>query len=87
MKGLRRFFSLEYVRVPSSLNSCIAKLVSHDTKDQFSVLFRREVVEDSEKLQEYRRLSGELREAVRMRDGYINELKMPDSSDEVLKSI
>ncbi|GJU74318.1 hypothetical protein Tco_1265723 [Tanacetum coccineum] len=60
---------------------------SHDTKDQFSVLFRREVVEDSEKLQEYRRLSGELREAVRMRDGYINELKMSDSSDEVLKSI
>ncbi|GKB38572.1 hypothetical protein Tco_0883514 [Tanacetum coccineum] len=60
---------------------------SHDTKDQSSVLFRREVAEDSEKVYEYRRLSDDIREAVRMRDGYINELTMSDSSDEVLESI
>ncbi|GJZ21118.1 hypothetical protein Tco_0558157 [Tanacetum coccineum] len=38
-------------------------------------------------MHEYRRLSGELREAVRMRDGYINELQISDSSDEVVDSI
>ncbi|GKD44374.1 hypothetical protein Tco_1269019 [Tanacetum coccineum] len=38
-------------------------------------------------MQDYRRLSSELREAVRMRDGYISELQMSDSSDEVLESI
>ncbi|GKE10818.1 hypothetical protein Tco_1414369 [Tanacetum coccineum] len=38
-------------------------------------------------MHEYRRLSGELREAVRMRDVYINELQILDSSDEVVDSI
>ncbi|GJS60622.1 hypothetical protein Tco_0655406 [Tanacetum coccineum] len=56
---------------------------SHDTKDQSSVLFRREVAEDSKKVYECRRLSDDIREAVRMRDGYINELTMSDSSDEL----
>ncbi|GKC00782.1 hypothetical protein Tco_0986918 [Tanacetum coccineum] len=60
---------------------------SHDIRDQLSVLFQREIVEDSEKMQEYHSLSGELREGVRMRDGYISELQMSDSSDEVLESI
>ncbi|GJY10492.1 hypothetical protein Tco_0378677 [Tanacetum coccineum] len=56
---------------------------SNDIKDQLSVLFQRVVAEDSQKMQDYRRLSSELREAVRMRDGYICELQMSDSSDEI----
>ncbi|GJU67192.1 hypothetical protein Tco_1253451 [Tanacetum coccineum] len=60
---------------------------SHDIRDQLLVLFQREVAEDSEKMQDYRRLSCELREGVRMKDGYINELQMSDNSDEVLESI
>ncbi|GJR00758.1 hypothetical protein Tco_0523742 [Tanacetum coccineum] len=59
---------------------------SHDTNDQLSVLFRREVDEDSQKVQEYRRLSGELRETVRMMDLYINELQMSNICDEILGS-
>nr|GEW15378.1 hypothetical protein [Tanacetum cinerariifolium] len=46
----------------------------------------REVDEDSQKLQEFRRLSIEL-ESVRMRDGCIDELKMSNNCDEVLESI
>ncbi|GJU13750.1 hypothetical protein Tco_1136146 [Tanacetum coccineum] len=49
---------------------------SYAINDQLSVLFRREVAEDSQKLQEFRMLSSELREAIRMRDQYIDELKM-----------
>ncbi|GJS87346.1 zinc finger, CCHC-type containing protein [Tanacetum coccineum] len=60
---------------------------SHDIRDQFLVLFRREVAEDSYKIHNYRRLSSKLREGVRMRDGYINELQMSDSFDEVPESI
>ncbi|GKE06732.1 hypothetical protein Tco_1398750 [Tanacetum coccineum] len=60
---------------------------SYDIKDQLPVLFRREVVEDSHKMHDYRRLSSKLREAVRMEDEYINELQMLDSSKEVLKGI
>ncbi|GJR18992.1 hypothetical protein Tco_0967519 [Tanacetum coccineum] len=45
------------------------------------------VTEDSQKLQDYRRLSSELREGVRMRDRYISEIQMSYSSDEVLESI
>nr|GEW83229.1 hypothetical protein [Tanacetum cinerariifolium] len=60
---------------------------SHATNDQLSVLFRREVAEDSQKVQEFRRLSSELREAVRMRDQYIDELKMSNSYDEIFESI
>nr|GEW98829.1 hypothetical protein [Tanacetum cinerariifolium] len=40
-----------------------------------------------QKMLDYRRLSSELREAVRMRDGYINELQICDNYDEVLESI
>ncbi|GKD55500.1 hypothetical protein Tco_1288887 [Tanacetum coccineum] len=47
---------------------------SNDIRDQLSVLFRREVVEDLQKMEDYRRLSSEMRKAVRMRDGYICEL-------------
>ncbi|GKB16914.1 retrotransposon protein, putative, ty1-copia subclass [Tanacetum coccineum] len=50
-------------------------------------LFRRKVAEDSHKVQEFRRLSSELREVVRMRDRYINELKLSKSYDEILESV
>ncbi|GJV76912.1 hypothetical protein Tco_1508496 [Tanacetum coccineum] len=61
-----------------------------DVKDQLSVLFRREVNEESKKMHDYRRLSDELRENVRMRDAYIEEfqrLQIYNSSDEVIESI
>ncbi|GKC49576.1 hypothetical protein Tco_1072321 [Tanacetum coccineum] len=38
-------------------------------------------------MHDYRRLSSELREAVRMRYEYMNELQMLDSSEEVLEGI
>ncbi|GJV09287.1 hypothetical protein Tco_1346943 [Tanacetum coccineum] len=60
---------------------------SNDIKDYLSVLFQREVVEDLQKIEDYRRLSSELREAARMRDGYISELQMSDRFDEVAESI
>nr|GEY84312.1 hypothetical protein [Tanacetum cinerariifolium] len=60
---------------------------SHATNDQLAVLFRREVAEDYEKVRKFHRLSGELREAVRMRDRYINELKMSTSCDDTLECI
>ncbi|GJV96898.1 hypothetical protein Tco_1548475 [Tanacetum coccineum] len=63
---------------------------STDISDQLSVLFRREANEESEKMHDYRRLSDELRESIRMRDAYIEEfqrLQMYDSSDEVIESI
>ncbi|GJY81015.1 hypothetical protein Tco_0493766 [Tanacetum coccineum] len=60
---------------------------SNDIRDQLSVLLQREVVKDLQKMEDYRRLSSELREAVRMRDGYISELQMSDSSNEVAESI
>ncbi|GKC46149.1 hypothetical protein Tco_1063871 [Tanacetum coccineum] len=46
---------------------------SHNIKDQLSVLFEREVVEDRQNMQNYYRLSNKLNEVVRMRDRYINE--------------
>ncbi|GJT48528.1 hypothetical protein Tco_0974685 [Tanacetum coccineum] len=63
---------------------------STDIKDQLLVLFRREANEESQKMHDYRRLSDELRENVRMRYAYIEEfqrLQMYDSSDEVIESI
>nr|GEY79550.1 hypothetical protein [Tanacetum cinerariifolium] len=58
---------------------------SHDIMDQLSLLLRREVVEDSKKMQDYYRLSSELSENVRIRDGYINEIHMKGSSNEVIE--
>ncbi|GKA42738.1 hypothetical protein Tco_0735398 [Tanacetum coccineum] len=60
---------------------------SHATKDQLAVLFRRETAKDAEKLREFHRLSTELRQAVRMRDRYIDELKMSYSCDDILESV
>ncbi|GJR20424.1 hypothetical protein Tco_0968951 [Tanacetum coccineum] len=60
---------------------------SSDIKSQLVVLFRREVVEDSEKMENYHRLSNELEDGVNIRDGYINELQMCDVSNEVFESI
>nr|GEZ47181.1 hypothetical protein [Tanacetum cinerariifolium] len=63
---------------------------STDIKDQLSVLFRREVKEETQKMHDYRRLSDELRESVRMRDAYIEEfqrLQMYVYSNEVTESI
>ncbi|GKC15342.1 hypothetical protein Tco_1012124, partial [Tanacetum coccineum] len=58
---------------------------SYDITDQLSMLFRREVVEDSQRIHEYRRLCDELTECVRMRDEYMNELRMLDNSEEILE--
>ncbi|GJR68312.1 hypothetical protein Tco_0014377 [Tanacetum coccineum] len=60
---------------------------SDDIRDQLLVLFTREVLEDTEKMENYHRLSGELRNGVRMRDIYIRELRISHMSDEVVKSI
>ncbi|GJS47648.1 hypothetical protein Tco_0597769 [Tanacetum coccineum] len=55
---------------------------SHDIKD-----FQREVIEDSKKMQDYYMLLSDMRETVRMRDEYINELRMINRSNEVGESI
>ncbi|GKD98466.1 hypothetical protein Tco_1382363 [Tanacetum coccineum] len=60
---------------------------SYDIRDQLSILFRREVVEDSQRMHEYHRLSDELTEGVKMRDKYMNELRMLVNYDEILDSI
>nr|GEU29094.1 hypothetical protein [Tanacetum cinerariifolium] len=60
---------------------------SDDIGDQLLVLFSREVAEDTEKMENYRQLSGQLRNGVRMRDRYIRELRTSDMSDEVAESI
>ncbi|GJV44680.1 hypothetical protein Tco_1429216 [Tanacetum coccineum] len=60
---------------------------SYDIKDQLAVIFQREVIEDSQKMHEYHRLSNELTEPVRMRNQYMNELQILDNSEEILESI
>ncbi|GJY22628.1 hypothetical protein Tco_0396286 [Tanacetum coccineum] len=60
---------------------------SHVTKDQLIVMLQREVVEDVGKVTEFHRLSSEMREAVRRRDGYISKLKMSRSCDDALRTI
>ncbi|GJY74506.1 hypothetical protein Tco_0478937 [Tanacetum coccineum] len=60
---------------------------SDDIKDQLLVLFTKEVAEDKEKMENYRQLSGQLRNDVKMRDRYIRELRTSDMSDEVVESI
>ncbi|GJU84102.1 hypothetical protein Tco_1291648 [Tanacetum coccineum] len=58
---------------------------SYDITHQLSMLFRREVVEDSQRMHDYRRLCDELIECVRMRDEYMNELRMLDNSEEIIE--
>nr|GEY10495.1 hypothetical protein [Tanacetum cinerariifolium] len=48
---------------------------STNIRDQLLVLFRKEVNEEFEKIRDYRRLSDELTESVRMRDVYIEEFQ------------
>ncbi|GJU73234.1 hypothetical protein Tco_1264639 [Tanacetum coccineum] len=60
---------------------------SRDLKDQLSVIFRREVFEDSKKMRDYYRLSNEITEAVRMRDEYMKEIQIIPRSDAVGESI
>nr|GEV69873.1 hypothetical protein [Tanacetum cinerariifolium] len=60
---------------------------SYDIRDQLSVLFRREVVKDSQRMHDYYRLSDELTEGVKMRDEYMNELRMLVKCEEILESI
>ncbi|GJY36479.1 hypothetical protein Tco_0421857 [Tanacetum coccineum] len=60
---------------------------SDDIRDRLLVLLTREVADDTEKMENYRQLSGQLRNGVRMRDIYIRELWTSDMSDEVVKSI
>ncbi|GKB90170.1 hypothetical protein Tco_0962442, partial [Tanacetum coccineum] len=57
------------------------------TKDQLIVLFEREVAEDAEKIRDFRRLSSELREAVRRRDAYVVELRASKSCDDAFGTI
>ncbi|GJS68777.1 hypothetical protein Tco_0683342 [Tanacetum coccineum] len=56
--------------------------VSHDIKDQLLVLFRREVSKELVKIEDYFKLSDELRIGVEMRDGYTNEIQRSDMSNE-----
>ncbi|GJV81681.1 hypothetical protein Tco_1517551 [Tanacetum coccineum] len=58
-----------------------------DIRDQLLVLFTREVAEDTKKMENYRQLSNQLRNDVRMRDIYIRELRTSDISDKVVESI
>ncbi|GJT60331.1 hypothetical protein Tco_1003864 [Tanacetum coccineum] len=60
---------------------------SHDIKDQLSVLFEREVIKDRQNMQSYYMISNKLREAVRMREGYFNELQTSNNSNKVANSI
>ncbi|GJX89095.1 hypothetical protein Tco_0341109 [Tanacetum coccineum] len=60
---------------------------SHDIRDQLSLLFRREVAKDLVKMEDYFKLSNELRIGVETRDGYISELQIFDMSKEVFESI
>nr|GEV01132.1 hypothetical protein [Tanacetum cinerariifolium] len=60
---------------------------SYDIKDQLSVLFRREVVEDSQRIHDYHRLSDELTEGVKMRDEFMNETRMLVNYEEILECI
>ncbi|GJQ92955.1 hypothetical protein Tco_0004094 [Tanacetum coccineum] len=78
---------LKYRNQMRRWDMCFVILSAAGEKDQLPVLFRREVVEDSHKMHDYRRLSSELKEAVRMEDEYINELQMLDSYEEVWKSV
>nr|GEW58852.1 hypothetical protein [Tanacetum cinerariifolium] len=60
---------------------------SDDIKDQLVVLFSREVAKDTEKMENYRQLSGQLRNSVRMRDRYTRELRTSGMYNEVLENI
>nr|GEW97759.1 hypothetical protein [Tanacetum cinerariifolium] len=60
---------------------------SDDIRDQLLVLFTKEVSEDTEKMENYRQPSGQLRNGVRIRDTYNRELRTSDMSDEVVESI
>ncbi|GJS36002.1 hypothetical protein Tco_0534384 [Tanacetum coccineum] len=60
---------------------------SYDIRDQLSVLFQREVVEDSQRMHDYRRLSDELTDGVKMRDEYMNELRMLVNCEEILERV
>ncbi|GJZ46145.1 hypothetical protein Tco_0593741 [Tanacetum coccineum] len=60
---------------------------SNDIRNQLSVLFTRDIAEDKEKMENYRHLSGDLRNGVRMRDRYIRELRTSHMFDEVVESI
>ncbi|GJZ00272.1 hypothetical protein Tco_0517701 [Tanacetum coccineum] len=85
--GLNNSMLLSFQTSGTSLLQELARAAdSDDIRDQLLVLFTREVVEDTEKMENYRRLSGDLRNGVRMRDKYIRELRT-HMSDEVIESI
>nr|GEX50439.1 hypothetical protein [Tanacetum cinerariifolium] len=60
---------------------------SDDIRDRLSVLFTNEAAKDIDKMENYRQLSGDLRNGVRMRDIYIRELRTSHVSDEFVESI
>nr|GEW96594.1 hypothetical protein [Tanacetum cinerariifolium] len=60
---------------------------SHGIGDQLSMLFWRKIAKDLVKIEDYFKLSDELRIGVDMGGGYISELQISDMSKEVLKSI
>ncbi|GJU81859.1 hypothetical protein Tco_1284224 [Tanacetum coccineum] len=76
------------IAAPLSLLEELARAADSDvTKDQLIVLFEREVIEDAKKIMDFRRLSSELRAAVRRRDRYIIELVLYRSYDDTLGTI
>nr|GEU33564.1 reverse transcriptase domain-containing protein [Tanacetum cinerariifolium] len=86
VRGFGRCFNTDGVPLPL-LEELFRAVDSHGTKDQLIVLFQREASKDARKVREFRRLSSEMREAMRRRDGYITELKMSRSSDDVIGTI
>ncbi|GKF07424.1 hypothetical protein Tco_0041648 [Tanacetum coccineum] len=79
---------LAKIAAPLSLLEELARVADSDaTKDQLIVLFEREVIEDAKKIMDFRRLSSELRAAVRRRDRYIIELGLYRSCDDTLGTI
>nr|GEV77058.1 hypothetical protein [Tanacetum cinerariifolium] len=74
--------------IPLPLLEELARDAESDaTKDQLIVLLEREVVEDVRIIRDFSRLSSELWEAVRRRDGYVIELRASRSCDDALRTI
>nr|GEX01679.1 hypothetical protein [Tanacetum cinerariifolium] len=68
-------FSSNMSNTQSPLLQELARVAdSWDIRDQLSVIFHREVFQDSQNMRDYYRLSNMITEAVRMRDEYIKEL-------------
>ncbi|GJR71537.1 hypothetical protein Tco_0083902 [Tanacetum coccineum] len=86
--GTRPIFLITKMAAPLPLLEELVHAAESDvTKDRLIVLFEREVVEDTRKVRDFHRLSSELKEAVRRRDGYVVELRASRSYDDALGTI